>query len=56
MKNILHRLDNVVQTAKDSGSDSEAEVWSFDSAIYEVFSLLPQELCPTPPPSRLAIF
>ena len=38
----------MVQTAKDSGSDSEAGVWSFDRAINEVFRLLPQELCTHP--------
>ena len=54
---LLHLLHNqkmitvdaeVVQIAKDSGSDSEAEVWSFNRAINEVFRLLPQELCPHP--------
>ena len=40
--NITHQLlDNVLQGTKDSGSDSEAEVWSFDRAINEVFRLLP---------------
>ena len=39
--------DNVVQqTSKDTGSDSEAEIWSFDRAINAVFRLLRQELCP----------
>ena len=33
--------DNVVQQmSKDSGSESEAESWSFDKAINEVFRLL----------------
>ena len=41
--------ENVVQPAKDSGSDSESELWSFDRAINEVFRLLPQELCPKTP-------
>ena len=27
--------ENVVQPAKDSGSDSESELWSFDRAIDE---------------------
>ena len=36
----------MLQAAKDSGSDSEAEVWSFDRDINEVFRLLPPELCP----------
>ena len=45
--NIAHHVtENVLHTTKDSGSDSEAEIWSFDRAIYEVFRLLPQELCP----------
>ena len=38
--------ENVLQGTKDSGSDSEAEVWSFDRAINKVFSLLPPVLCP----------
>ena len=39
--------DNVAQHyAKDTGSESEQEIWSFDRAINEVFRLLPQELCP----------
>ena len=38
--------ESIPQTTKDSGSDSEAEIWSFDRAINEVFRLLPQELCP----------
>ena len=38
--------ENMVQPAKDSGSDSESEVWSFNSTIYEDFRLLPQELYP----------
>ena len=33
--------ENVVQPAKDSRSDSESEVWSFNRAINEVFRLLP---------------
>ena len=41
-----HLLENVLQGTKDSGSDSEAEVWSFKRAINEVFQLLPPELCP----------
>ena len=41
--------DNVVQqTSRDTGSKSEAEIWSFHKAINEVFRLLPQELCPRP--------
>ena len=42
---IIHS-DNVQQSSKDTGSESEAETWSFDRAINEVFWLLPQELCP----------
>ena len=41
--------DNVAQhSAKDTSSESEQEIWSFDRAINEVFRLLPQELCPKP--------
>ena len=36
----------MLKGTKDSGSDSEAEVWSLDRAINEVFRLLPPELCP----------
>ena len=32
--------------SRDSGSDNEMKTWSFDSAINEVFRLLPPELCP----------
>ena len=35
-------------STKESGSDLEHEIWSFDRAINEVFRLLPQELCPRP--------
>ena len=38
----------VQQTSKDTGLESEAEIWSFDRAINKVFRLLPQELCPKP--------
>ena len=41
--------------AKDSGSDSEAEVWSFDRAINEVYRLLPQELCSKPPQEQAPV-
>ena len=34
-------MENVLQGNKDSGSDSEAKVWSFDRAINEVLRLLP---------------
>ena len=44
---IAHDVtENVMQISKDSGSDSDAEIWSFDRAINEVFWHLPQELCP----------
>ena len=45
----------MLQTAKDSGSDSEAEVWSFDRAINEVFRLLPKELCPKTPQEQTPV-
>ena len=32
--------------SRDSGSDNEMEIWSFDRAINEVFRLLPPELYP----------
>ena len=38
----------VQQFSKDSGSEPEIETWSFDKAIYEVFRLLPEEMCPKP--------
>ena len=31
-------------STKDSGSDSEIEIWSFDRIINEIFRLLPPEL------------
>ena len=37
---------NLSQQNKESDSETESEVWSFDSAINEVFRLLPPELCP----------
>ena len=43
---LILQSDNVAQySAKDTGSESEQEIWSFDRAINEVFRLLPQELC-----------
>ena len=33
-------------SAKDTSSELEQEIWCFDRAINEVFRLLPQELCP----------
>ena len=39
---------NLTQQNKESDSESESEVWSFDRAINEVFRLLPPELCPKP--------
>ena len=47
--------ENVLQTAKDSGSDSDAEVWSFDRAINEVCRLLSQELCPKTPQEQTPV-
>ena len=45
----ISQSDNVAQhSAKDTGSESEQEIWSFDRAINEMFRLLPQELCPRP--------
>ena len=45
--NITPQLpENVLQGTKGPGSDSEAEVWSFDRAINEVFRLLLSELRP----------
>ena len=44
---ITHNVtENVLQTTKVSGSDSEAELWSLDRVINEVCRLLPKELCP----------
>ena len=40
--------DNMVQQTKDSGSESDSEIWSFDRTINEVFRLFPEELCPKP--------
>ena len=37
---------NLTQQNKESDSETESEVWSFDRAIKEVFRLLPPELCP----------
>ena len=37
---------NPPQPNKESDSETEFEVWSFDRAINEVFRLLPPELCP----------
>ena len=37
---------NLTQQNKESDSETESEVWSFDHAINEVFRLLPPELCP----------
>ena len=37
---------NLTQQNKESDSETESEVWSFDSAIDEVLRLLPPELCP----------
>ena len=37
---------NLPQMNKESDLETETEIWSFDSAINEVFRLLPAELCP----------
>ena len=37
---------NLPQTNKESNSETETEIWSFDRSINEVFRLLPAELCP----------
>ena len=37
---------NLSQPNKESDSETETEIWSFDRAINEVFRLLPAELCP----------
>ena len=37
---------NLTQQNKESDSETESEVWSFDRAFNEVFRLLPPELCP----------
>ena len=37
---------NLPLTNKESDSETETEIWSFDRAINKVFRLLPAELCP----------
>ena len=44
--NIDEFQPNLPQTNKESDSETETEIWSFDLAINEVFRLLPAELCP----------
>ena len=44
--NIDEFQPNLSQTNKESDSETETEIWSFDRAINEVFRLLPAELCP----------
>ena len=44
--NIDEVHPNLPQTIKESDSETETEIWSFDCAINEVFRLLPAELCP----------
>ena len=44
---VIH-LDSAIQQSRDSGSESDLEIWSFDRAINEVFRLLPRELYPKP--------
>ena len=40
----IHSDNLVQQLSKDSGSESELEIWSFDKAINKVFRLLPEEM------------
>ena len=44
--NIDEFHPNLPQTNKESDSETETEIWSFDRAINEIFRLLPAELCP----------
>ena len=44
----IHSENVVQQISKDSGSEPETEVWSFNKAINEVFRLLPEKLCQKP--------
>ena len=45
--NIIHEvLPNLSQANKESDSETETEIWSFDRAINEILRLLPAELCP----------
>ena len=44
--NIDEFHPNLPQTNKESDSETETEIWSFDRAINEVFRLLPAEQCP----------
>ena len=45
--NIIDEVHpNLSQANKESDSETETEIWSFDRAINEVFRLLPAELCP----------
>ena len=44
--NVDEFQPNFPQTNKESDSETETEIWSFDCAINEVFRLLPAELCP----------
>ena len=44
--NIDEFHPNLPQKNKESDSETETEIWSFDRAINEVFRLLPAELCP----------
>ena len=43
--NIDEFQPNLPQTYKESDSETETEIWSFDRAINEDFRLLPAELC-----------
>ena len=44
--NIDEYQPNLPQSNKESDSETETEIWSFDHAINEVFRPLPAELCP----------
>ena len=45
--NIIEEVPpNLSQANKESDSETETEIWSFDRAINEVCRLLPAELCP----------
>ena len=44
--NIEEFHPNIPSTNKESDSETETEIWSFDRAINEVFRLLPSELFP----------
>ena len=47
--------ENVLQAAKDSSSDSEAGIWSFDRAINKVFGFCLQNYAQKHPRERLPL-